>query len=229
MHFGKWIFASSILGFIVANSDRLLLGAMVDATTFGVCVIAFLMVGAVEQVVGRLTGGVTLSALSEVARKGGDLRAAYYRLHAVIAAVAYFSAGFLMIAGQALVAVLYDHRYADAGWMLQICAALLTAPFQTRCKPTWRSAGRSCISRILAVRLAALFAAYVRRVSLFFGLPGALGGVVIGSFVKLHQCSFFTMSEMGSFDLCQGGFASFRSSCWERDGREIHCSGFQVR
>src|SRR5262245_52981252 len=40
-HFGKWIFVSSILGFFLANGDRLLLGGLVDATLLGIYVIAF--------------------------------------------------------------------------------------------------------------------------------------------------------------------------------------------
>lgn len=200
VHFGKWIFVSSILGFIVANSDRLLLGAMVDASTFGICVIAFLMVGAIEQVVGRLTGGVTLSALSEVARHGGDLRAAYYRLHAVIAALAYFGAGFLMASGQALVAVLYDHRYADAGWMLQIlAAALLTAPFQIATQ-AYLALGMSQLhSKILAIRLGTLFVAMPTGF-LLFGLPGALWGVVASQFLSLPILIFYNV-KYGLFAL----------------------------
>ena len=57
-----------------------------------------------------------------MARDKRNLKAAYYRFHAVIASVAYFCAGFLMVSGPTLVDVLYDSRYAQAGWMLQILA-----------------------------------------------------------------------------------------------------------
>ena len=50
-HFGKWIFASSILGFLVSSSDRLVLGWMVDSSVLGVYAIAYLMFSAVEQIV----------------------------------------------------------------------------------------------------------------------------------------------------------------------------------
>jgi hypothetical protein len=172
-----------------------MLGAMVDTTTFGICVIAFLMVGAIDQVVGRLTGGVTLSALSEVARRGGDLRAAYYRLHAPIAAFAYFSAGFLMVAGQALVAALYDHRYAEAGWMLQILAVLLlAAPFQIAVQ-AYLALGRPELhSRILAVRLAALFT-LMPIGFLLTGLTGALWGGVAAQLLTVPLVIFYNTGK----------------------------------
>ena len=68
VRFGKWIFPSSILGFLVNNGDRLLLGAMVDTTVLGVYVIAFFIVNAVEQALLRIVGNVTYPALSQVVR-----------------------------------------------------------------------------------------------------------------------------------------------------------------
>jgi O-antigen/teichoic acid export membrane protein len=200
VHFGKWIFASSILGFAVANADRLMLGAMADAATFGICVIAFLMLGAVEQVVGRLTGSVTLSALSEVARKGGDLRSAYYRLHAPIAAFSYFSAGFLMVSGQSLVTVLYDRRYAEAGWMLQILAVVLAAnPFQIAVQSYLALGMPQLLSRILIVRLVVLVAGMPSGFY-FFGLPGALWGVVASHMLWLPMVILLN-AKYGLLDL----------------------------
>jgi O-antigen/teichoic acid export membrane protein len=200
LHFGKWIFASSLLGFIVASVDRLLLGTMVDATTLGIYAIAVLILSAVDQMVRRISGGVTLSALSEVARNNGDLRAAYYRLHAAIAAIAYVSAGFLMTSGQPLMAILYDHRYADAGWMLQILAAsLVMAPSQIAVQAYLALGTPQLLSRILLVRLVALVA-LIPTGFLLFGLPGALWGVVLGQFSSLPLFILYnTKSEI--FDL----------------------------
>jgi len=200
MHFGKWIFTSSILGFLVANSDRLLLGALVDGAILGICMIAFLIVGAIDQLVGRIIAGVTLPALSEVARSGGDLRAAYYRFHVLIAAGAYFWAGFLMASGEPLVGLLYDHRYADAGWMLQILAAtLIAAPFQIAVQAYLALGMPQLHSKILFVRLIALVAA-VPVGFLLFGLPGALWGIVVSQLSSLPMFIFYNR-RLGVLDL----------------------------
>ena len=131
VHFGKWIFASSILGFLVANSDRLLLGAMVDATTLGVYVIAFLMFSAIEQVVGRLIRRCVLSRPQRGCpqrRRPASGLLPFSRRHR---GDRIFLRGLPDGVGPGAGGVLYDHRYAQAGWMLQIlAAALLTAPFQ---------------------------------------------------------------------------------------------------
>ena len=200
MHFGKWIFTSSILSFLVTNSDRLLLGVFVGSATLGICVIAFLIVGAVDQLVGRIVAGVTLPALSEVVRRTGDLRAAYYRFHLLIAAPAYFGAGFLMVSGAPLIGLLYDHRYADAGWMLQILAAMLiAAPFQIAVQSYLALGMPQLHSKILFVRLMALVAAMPVGF-LLFGLPGVLWGIVVSQLSSVPIFIFYNV-KIGLLDL----------------------------
>ena len=121
--FGKWIFLSSILGFLVGNGDRILLGGLINADVLGVYSIAFSIFSIVDQIVGRIVAGVAFPALSEISReRRHDLKAGYYKFHGPIAAATYFCAGALMTSGQALIGLLYDHRYADAGWMLEVLA-----------------------------------------------------------------------------------------------------------
>src|SRR5262249_45926417 len=69
VHFGKCIFLSSILSFLVSSADRLLLGGMVDATVLGVYVIAYLFVDSVEQVSTRYIHNVGFPALCEMVRE----------------------------------------------------------------------------------------------------------------------------------------------------------------
>lgn len=184
-HFGKWIFASSILGFVVSNSDRFLLGWMVDSTTLGLYSIASLLFGAIEQVVTSIINSVSFPALSEVARDARDLSSAYYRFHAVIAAITYLCAGILMTAGQSVIHLLYDPRYALAGEMLQILAVtLLMAPLRIAVQCYLALGMPQLHARILLVRLAVLIAAMPIGFQMF-GLPGALWGLVVSQFASL--------------------------------------------
>ena len=113
-------FCHQSLVFLLAVGIVCCWGSSVDTATLGVYVIAFLLFSSVEQVLATIIQSVAFPALSEIARKGASMKAGYYRLHAVIAAVAYFSGGFLIMSGQALVEILYDKRYMQAGWMLEI-------------------------------------------------------------------------------------------------------------
>jgi O-antigen/teichoic acid export membrane protein len=179
LHFGRWVFLSSILYFVVMNGDRLLLGGLIDAATLGTYAIAVSMVSAINLVIGQLVSRVGLPALSEVYRQGRDLRQAYYKIHAVIAVIAYFSAGFLVVSSQALIAMLYDVRYTGAGWMLQIIAVgLLAAPLELGIQSCLALGKPQLLSLTLVIRLIALFILAPLGFSAF-GLLGFLGGFVI--------------------------------------------------
>src|SRR5262249_4169673 len=128
LHFGKWIMLSSLLGFLVASGDRLILGALVDATTLGQYAIGFLLVTAVAQLVAAVLGSVALPALSETWRTRPDnIRSTFYRLRLPVDAITLSLLGFLWVAGSSVVGLLYDHRYGLAGPVLEVLALGLFA------------------------------------------------------------------------------------------------------
>ena len=124
--FGKWIFASSVVGVLAMNGDRLLLGGFVDAHVLGIYAIAILMVGAIEGGLVRLFANVWLPALSEIARNDPSrLREVYYKLRVPGDLLLLFLTGLLFSAGQLVIDLLYDPRYSAAGSMLQVLALSL--------------------------------------------------------------------------------------------------------
>jgi O-antigen/teichoic acid export membrane protein len=121
--FGKWIFASSFVGVFALHADRIVLGGLVAPSTLGQFAIAATLVAAINGVFMRLYSTVLMPALSEIVR--GDrsrLKEVFYRVRVPTDLMLLFCAGFLAATGQLVVDVLYDHRYAEAGWMLQILA-----------------------------------------------------------------------------------------------------------
>ena len=194
IHFGKWMFASSILGFFVNSGDRLLLSSFVDRNVLGVYVIAFLIYSSIEQLLQRIISDVSFPALSEVARERlADLKSSYYRFNSVIASFAYFVSGFLMISGQTLIGLLYDRRYEQAGWMLEVLSvALLTIPLRV---------GQLCF---LALELPRVYTypITIRMITLymltpigfyFSGLSGALAGIVAGYLSTVPVILFYNI------------------------------------
>jgi O-antigen/teichoic acid export membrane protein len=201
IRFGKWIFVSSILGFLVSSGDRLLLGGLVSTTVLGIYVIAFYIFSSAEQMLTKIVAEVSFPALSEVAReRPTDLKVKYYQFHDVIASFAYVCAGVLMIAGQALIGLLYDPRYAQAGWMLEILAvSLLTVPVHVATQCFMALGMPKLISHLGAIRLIVLVVITPIGFHLF-GLPGALWGIVL-SYSSSLPTTFFYKVRYGLFDL----------------------------
>jgi len=120
-HFGKWIFITSILGFLVANGDRLLLALYIDASTLGIYSIAVALINIILGMGSSITDRVGFAALSDIARNNpGRLREIYYRIRLPLDAIFLFIAGMLFMVGNSVVDWFYDDRYSIAGNMVEI-------------------------------------------------------------------------------------------------------------
>ena len=124
--FGKWIFASSFVGVFALYADRIVLGGLVTPNVLGQFAIAATLVATVQGVFSKLYATVVMPVLSETVRGDRDrLKEVFYRVRIPTDLILLFCAGFLAATGQLVVDVLYDRRYAEAGWMLQILAVSL--------------------------------------------------------------------------------------------------------
>jgi O-antigen/teichoic acid export membrane protein len=160
-----------------------------------------MITGSVETVLMGIISGVMYPALSEIVRERPDtLRSNYYRMHAIVAGFSYFCAGVLMISGPLLIGLLYDPRYAQAGWMLQILAAnMMIYPLQMEIQSFIALGMPKLQSYIVALRLAALVMAMPLGYH-FFGLAGALWGIVASQYVCLPVTIFYS-ARYRLFDL----------------------------
>lgn len=195
-HFGKWIFLSSILGFLGNNGDRLILGGLITTNLFSVYVIAFLIFGAIQDVLTKIITEVSFPAMSEVARERPDaMRSSYYKFHAPIGSFTYFCAGVLMASGHVLISILYDSRYQQAGWMLEILAvALISIPFRVAATSLLALGLPKLFSNIIAVKTISLYV-FLPLGFYFFGLPGALWGFVASSFALLPMTIMYKIKH----------------------------------
>lgn len=119
-HFGKWMFLSSILGFLINQGDKLLLGGVMTASSFGLYSIAALLFSSLEMLVSKLISSVVFPALGEVNRNSPDkVRDKYYKLRFPIDIFCLFIGGFIFSSANQIVDILYDYRYLNSGQMLQ--------------------------------------------------------------------------------------------------------------
>lgn len=202
-HFGKWIFLTSILGFLSANGDRLLLGWLTNSATLGIYVIAFLIVNALQEVFVKLMGSVSFPVLSAVVREHpAALKAVYYRFRSVFDVATLLACGLAISSGQLVIRLLYDSRYQAAGHMLEILAIAL---FETRyglAGQCFMALGKpKLLAPIILVRLLALFILMPIAFHLY-GLDGALW-IAGGSVLFTLPLTLYFKVRYGIFELAQ--------------------------
>ena len=200
MAFGKWTLVSSPLTFLLNNGDRLLLASFLDARAMGFYSIAFMLVNALHAAVGRLVSDAALPALSEVFRDRPDeLKSALYRIRRPLDIACFMAAGALAMLGQPVVDLLYDHRYASAGWMLSVLALTLLATPSGLFDQCLIAMGLPSKQSLLnAVRLVALYA-LVPLGFMLAGIEGAVAAVAVCALVNLAT-NLGLQHQMGLLD-----------------------------
>jgi len=173
--FGRWIFLSSILGFLVNNADRLILGGLVSSEILGVYTVAFLLINAVESVLVKVMGDIAYPAFSETIRERSDrIKDIFYKFHLSIGGLSFLLAGVIYALGPTIVLVLYDTRYADAGWMLRVLAiGLALLPYRIAALCLMALGHPKVLTFLTGLRLIALFVLCPVTHS-YFGLQGVL-------------------------------------------------------
>lgn len=114
LHFGKWVFVSSLIYFSASNFDRLYLADAVPFAVLGVYGVARTISDSVALFAQRLGGSIVLPKISAARHRGADLRKslASLRLAAVGGGSLFLGVG-VALADQ-FVILLYDTRYSAA-------------------------------------------------------------------------------------------------------------------
>lgn len=120
---GKWVLLSSLLGFVAVNGDRILLGGLIGSAALGLYSIAFGLATIAPSALSAVLAKVIYPAFSEVVReRPAELEKTYRKFQQATDACVGFIAGMLYVASNAIVALLYDARYHDAGHIFGILA-----------------------------------------------------------------------------------------------------------
>jgi O-antigen/teichoic acid export membrane protein len=178
LEFGKWIFLSTILAFLAGQADRLLLGKLFSVATLGVYGIALVLASLPIQVVFSVGNYVLLPGFSRQAEDPTALSSSYRSLQLPVLILGGLPVAGLVACGPELIEVLYDPRYAEAGWMLQLLAvgvwlqmpqALSVNVLLAVGAPRWLAIGN-------AMKLVGMLLLAPGGYELF-GVPGAIGGL----------------------------------------------------
>jgi O-antigen/teichoic acid export membrane protein len=177
--FGKWIFLSSIIGFICYYGDQLIFAGWINETDMAMYAVAFFILGIIRALSSKFAKEVAFARLSLVQRETPEaLMAEYYRLRLPVDFILLCSAGVLFVSGQSLIDFLYDDRYSSAGGILSILALSLVFERFSFVVSFFMAVGNSkAVFQISALRAATLICVLPPILS-FYGVEVALYSLV---------------------------------------------------
>ncbi|MEF9602307.1 oligosaccharide flippase family protein [Paracoccus sp. PXZ] len=178
MKFGKWIFFSTICGFLLFQGDRIILGRVLTLHQLGIYNIGLFLATVPTMLGGAITGRLLIpiyrehppAESPENARILARTRAGLTTLLLVLAAV-------LAWAGPPLVDLLYDPRYAAAGGILVAIACIqMLQVIPLSYEQAALAAGDSRGYFVMQSSRAVIYFALVAGGAVLYGLPGLLIG-----------------------------------------------------
>lgn len=155
--FGRWIMGSTALTFIAGQMNRLLLGALMGTATLGIYSIAGMFTATASSAIQTLGSKILFPSYAEIVRTNDHdrLYKTLKKTRIVIIASSWFVSIILIILGSKMIDLLYDDRYGDAVWMIQILplgslVGVLTLSYQNVLLAKGKS---GFITAILAVQI----------------------------------------------------------------------------
>lgn len=155
--FGKWIFFSTALTFFTMQIDRLLFGYFMGTSMLGVYSIAAMFTMVSQSAIQMLSSKVLFPSYSEVIREGDDKRLykVLIKTRLIMISGTWMLSIVLITIGAQMISLLYDERYSDAIWMIQILplgalVGVLSLTYQNAMLAKGRS---SYISILLVIQL----------------------------------------------------------------------------
>lgn len=163
-HFSKWIVIASALTYLFMQGDKLFFAAKIDAAALGIYSIAFMLAGTLTSITETIAPKIVFPVFSSIVH--GDrnqLKQQYYKVRLHLDLPVFLIVGLLLALGPTIVSFLYDARYHDAGWILQI---LLFSVIGN----TLSVVSAECLSA-LSITKVRMWVMLIRTLGLFIGLP----------------------------------------------------------
>jgi len=185
LHFGKWVFFSSIVYFFAMNFDRLYFARQITLAELGIYGIARNLAEVISQLVTRASGFVLYPTVAAAGLGPLQLRRKLLRGRRTLLLGAAVALGTFMALSDVIVGILYDPRYHEAGAILPILCVgvwfgILTATNDSILMGLSRPAypALSNAAKLLTYIIGAPLAFH------FFGFMAAVAIIAAGEIVK---------------------------------------------
>ncbi|MCC6152592.1 MAG: oligosaccharide flippase family protein [Candidatus Hydrogenedentes bacterium] len=123
-HFGKWIFFSTLFGFLASRGDQLLMGWYMPIALFGTFGWAVFLKEGVVQGMHQISQRVLFPLYARIAQESpGRLREQTFRVRAVLILLSVPPVCVLVVWGNEIITLLFPEKFHQAGWMLQVLSA----------------------------------------------------------------------------------------------------------
>jgi len=181
IRFGRWIFVSTAMSFLMKQGDRLIFGKFIPLEMLGIYSIAVFWSRAALDALSKVNGQVLYPVYSQFANDDiSSLRKKLFRVRSNLLMLFLPILCMIVIFGHMLIGLLYDDRYAEAGWMLQVLASgSIASVIELSTTSVLFAVGDSFRVMILQIARGFLLVGCMTVGGLMWGFHGVLVGMAV--------------------------------------------------
>jgi O-antigen/teichoic acid export membrane protein len=185
IHFGKWIFISSLGGFLVSRMDRVILGLYITIENLGLYGIAYALGMMMFDLLQAINYKVLIPLYSRVWRDNkSELPHQTFKVRGGLMLITLLPLLPAIVWGKEIIQFLYPQTYWGAGWMLQIitfacclkCIALTYGPILY-------ATGDSFRAMLLMISSSVIFIISLILGGHFYGTSGIIWAIPISEII----------------------------------------------
>jgi O-antigen/teichoic acid export membrane protein len=178
--FGRWIFASSLLSYFVGQGDRVLLGSLLSMDQLGRYSLASNLGGLIPSFVSPLYGSILLPLFAQHSEgTTPELLKKLTRSRSVILLMLLPPLCVMAAFGDVIVSLLWDARYHEAGWMVQVFSVGQLLAVLGNIGPIYLARNETWISMVLEASKAIVLFGGVMIGYHLRGVPGVIVAVAL--------------------------------------------------
>jgi O-antigen/teichoic acid export membrane protein len=195
--FGIWIFLGTVAIFGANQLDRLVLGKLTTMDRLGVYSIALMLAVAPVGALHQVAGSVLFPLYTRVYHSSKDLGEVFRTGRWPLIVVGGWATAGFVAGGPTIIRLLYDSRYWEGGWMLQILSAGLWFGVilgGSTHGVVVLAVGRSDWTAAMAFSKILGMVAFVPLGYWLWGFPGAVAGLGVSDLVRYAVCVYGAVS-----------------------------------
>lgn len=180
--FGRWIFVSSIGGFLLTRSDKIILGLYLSLGDLGLYGLAWAIASVFFDVIQTLGSNVLVPLYSHLWKHAShDLKPKIFKVRSILITGGLAPLSMLALWGPQLIHWLYPKNYSEAGWMLQILAiAFCVKTITATLSPFLFAVGNSFRSMVVILSGAIIMIISMLIGGHYWGEKGILWAIPVG-------------------------------------------------
>lgn len=183
MKFGKWIFYSTLLAFFINSSGSLILGKFLSISDLGLFTIGATLSKMIENIYQQISSKVIFPFYVHIKHLPAEqIREKIFKIRLGVMAAFLPPLWIMVIFGQKIVDLLFDHRYHGAGWIFQVYSLGFIPMIISGIGPFYLALGDSATMLKLTIYKFVCLAILIVLGGWFYGTTGMICAMALFTF-----------------------------------------------